>query len=569
MMHKILLLVLSITASALLLWQNYDLLKKEKRILMHDRVTHFLGSSSSTTRVGNNDNVDGLTASNPSKKYGYFLQITDIHMDDHYTTGATLESGCHTLPKKHSRHHKLCNAMGEPGKRMDAPPIVVEHTLDWIRRHWKDKLDFVIWTGDNSRHDWDAQLPRQKHKVLALNRIVTNLMAQLFDDKDATNTSIPVVPVIGNNDVQPHNGIEKNDDILRSFEKMWSRWIPGDQRQDFLQGGYFAVDVIPEKLRVLAMNTMFFIKKNPAARTCSKKHSVGYMHMRWYKRQLAKARQDQMKVYVIGHVPPSTRDFFKNCMRDYLAITSEYSDVVMGHFYGHLNMDHFLLYDKRQQEEEMDYFNDDEGEENEDGDAASDISIIKESNVPADDSLTLQRSPKHYVKWLKAMYKKVVDYEEEHPFDEQHRRKNVYESDMKTQRLFSAKTTKNLTLNNNNPITLIYVAPSVFPIYMPSLRIYRYEIDHTTNNGANYGRLLGYTQFVANITRYNQQGSHKYPVIPLEFDLEYDTKDLYSMKELSTKTYLELAKNFTQQEDKTLWDVYCNNIFLQTKTHVC
>lgn len=41
--------------------------------------------------------------------------------------------------------------MGVPGVRMDAPSILIEHTLDWIRREWRDELDFVIWTGDNSR----------------------------------------------------------------------------------------------------------------------------------------------------------------------------------------------------------------------------------------------------------------------------------------------------------------------------------------------------------------------------------------------------------------------------------
>ncbi|OAD07639.1 hypothetical protein MUCCIDRAFT_130734, partial [Mucor lusitanicus CBS 277.49] len=239
--------------------------------------------------------------------------------------------------------------MGVPGVRMDAPSILIEHTLDWIKREWRDKLDFVIWTGDNSRHDWDEAHPRKETKVLELNRQVTQMMSDLFCSSPEHPRAIPVVPVIGNNDVQPHNYIALNDDVLYFFEKLWDHWIPKKQRKDFLEGGYFAVDVAPG-LRVLSINTMFFLKKNPLAKSCSKKSSSGHHHMKWYKQQLRKARHDNVKVYVIGHVPPSPRDFFKSCMTDYMSITADYSDVVHGHFYGHLNMDHFLLYDKREQE---------------------------------------------------------------------------------------------------------------------------------------------------------------------------------------------------------------------------
>lgn len=48
---------------------------------------------------------------------------------------------------------KLCGAMGVPGVRMDAPSVLIKHTLNWIREEWRDKLDFVIWTGDNSRYE--------------------------------------------------------------------------------------------------------------------------------------------------------------------------------------------------------------------------------------------------------------------------------------------------------------------------------------------------------------------------------------------------------------------------------
>lgn len=182
------------------------------------------------------------------------------------------------------------------------------------------------------------------------------MMTDLSSSTPEHPRAIPVVPVIGNDDVQPHNFIELDDDVLFFFERLWDHWIPSGQRKIFLKGGYFAVDVAP-RLRVLSINTIFFLKKNPLAKSCKKKYSSGHIHMRWYREELKRARRDNVKIYVIGHVPPSPRDFFKGCLSEYMSITADFPDVVYGHFYGHLNMDHFLLYDKR--EEELNAFEED------------------------------------------------------------------------------------------------------------------------------------------------------------------------------------------------------------------
>ena len=34
----------------------------------------------------------------------------------------------------------------------DAPLTLVNATFDWLEQHWKGKVDFVVWTGDNARH---------------------------------------------------------------------------------------------------------------------------------------------------------------------------------------------------------------------------------------------------------------------------------------------------------------------------------------------------------------------------------------------------------------------------------
>jgi hypothetical protein len=95
------------------------------------------------------------------------------------------------------------------------------------------------------RHDWDITDPRKEIEVLDLHHQVTELMADLFSSTTEHPRVIPVVPVIGNNDVQPHNFIDLYDDVLFFFERLWAHWIPQDQRKTFWKGGYFAIDVAP------------------------------------------------------------------------------------------------------------------------------------------------------------------------------------------------------------------------------------------------------------------------------------------------------------------------------------
>ncbi|CAO3635477.1 unnamed protein product [Mucor hiemalis] len=325
----------------------------------------------------------------------------------------------------YSVHQKLCGAMGVPGVRMDAPGVLVKHTLNWIREEWRDKLDFVIWTGDNSRHDWDITHPRKESKVLELNRKVTEMMTDLFSSSPEHPRAIPVVPVIGNNDVQPHNYIDLNDDVLFFFERLWDHWIPKSQRKNFLKGGYFAVDVAP-RLRVLSINTMFFLNKNPLAKSCKKKSSSGHMHMKWYKEELQRARRDKFKVYVIGHVPPSPNDFYKSCLSEYMSITASFPDIVYGHFYGHLNIDHFLLFDKREEELRA-KFETKEYHRN----TVDPLPYLETSEQHAagqDNKVTIQKNLSKYIAWLRNMYDDIDEFESKYP--DSHKDQRLYTKSM-------------------------------------------------------------------------------------------------------------------------------------------
>ncbi|KAI7883948.1 hypothetical protein K492DRAFT_125654 [Lichtheimia hyalospora FSU 10163] len=244
--------------------------------------------------------------------HGRFLHITDIHLDPHYQQGATIKSGCHNQPKKHrkkkQRKGKLSGYWGAPTSDCDSSEPWVYHAIKTIADDWRDKIDFIVWTGDN-----------------------------------ASNKTIPIVPCIGNNDVHPHNQLRSTtSSTLDLYSQLWGDMIPLDQQDVFKQGGYFAVNVLP-RIRVLSLNTLYFFESNDQVLACKDPESAGKRHLEWIREELIRARKMQARVYMIGHVPPSARTFYSSCLTAYTQLSIEFRDVIAAHLYGHVNYDHFIV----------------------------------------------------------------------------------------------------------------------------------------------------------------------------------------------------------------------------------
>lgn len=160
-------------------------------------------------------------------------------------------------------------------------------------------------------------------------------------------------------------------------------------------------------------------------------------------RRIAKSRRDEFKVYVIGRVPPSPNDFYKSCLSEYMSITASFPNIVYGHFYGHLNMDHFLLFDKREEELRASL------ETSEKNDASRfelipHRGISKQHTPSQDDKFTTQRNLPKYIAWLKNMYDDIDEFE------------NKYPDRNKDQKIFFK--------HSYEPVVVVHVAPSVFPV---------------------------------------------------------------------------------------------------------
>jgi endopolyphosphatase len=233
--------------------------------------------------------------------------------------------------------------------------------MEYVAQNFARDIDFVIWTGDSARHDNDDKYPRTEDQVLGLNRFMVEKMAEVFgkhngdqEDSDPNNDFvIPIVPNLGNNDILPHNILSKGPNTwTRAYSQLWRQFIPESQQHSFQQGGWYYVEVIPHKLAVFSLNTMYFFDSNAAADGCSVRSEPGFQQMEWLRIQLQFMRDRGMKAILIGHVPPVRQEaktsWDETCWQKYTLWTRQFRDVIVSSHYGHFNYDHFMLQDFRQ-----------------------------------------------------------------------------------------------------------------------------------------------------------------------------------------------------------------------------
>lgn len=115
--------------------------------------------------------------------------------------------------------------------------------------------------------------------------------------------------------------------------RIWKKFIPDDERHVFERGAYFSVEVIPDHLAVLSLNTLFWYDSNTrksalyfviivAKLTFSvvdgcqdNSNDPGALQMDWLEVQLMEYRERGMQVWLTGHVPPHMGHYFDNCCK--------------------------------------------------------------------------------------------------------------------------------------------------------------------------------------------------------------------------------------------------------------
>lgn len=277
------------------------------------------------------------------KLHGKFLHITDFHPDPYYKVNTSTDENCHWG----KRDYPDTGYYGHPNSGCDAPMSLIDATFEWIEDNLKGEIDFIIWTGDNARHDNDHKLPRSEKVIAELNELMVQKFTQVFGSNDPRKAfDIPIIPSVGNNDVYPHNlfGRGPNAQTKRLYQQ-WRSMVPEEQVHVFDRGVSFMVEAIPGKLAVLSLNTLYWFKSNNLVDGCDDKQDPGHLQFRWLAIVLRELRRRNMKVWLSGHVPPSPKVFDPTCLDRFSAWLYAYRDIIVGGVYGHMNVDHFLLHD--------------------------------------------------------------------------------------------------------------------------------------------------------------------------------------------------------------------------------
>ena len=365
----------------------------------------------------------------------------------------------------------------------DSPYTLVNATFDWINDNLKDDIDFVVWTGDSARHDNDERIPRSVKQVEDLNRFLVHKFVEVFgktdniDDPDPTNDFvIPIIPTIGNNDVLPHNIFTPGPNRwTKRFASIWRKFVPEEQRHSFARGGWFYTEVIPNKLAVFSLNTLYFFESNGAVDGCNAKSEPGYEHMEWLRIQLQFLRQRGMKAIISGHVPPartgSRQNWEESCWQKYTLWMRQYRDVVVGGLYGHMNIDHFVFQDNN--DLKYDFKIDEDGDQEwltgpETDIGVSDLHEQQEFTITAKSTYLNELraawselpTPPHGLR-----YNQLDDNDEEEDLMKKSKKQKQRDRFLKT---IGGKWAERFSMS--------LISPSVVPNFYPTLRVFEYNI---------------------------------------------------------------------------------------------
>ena len=408
-----------------------------------------------------------------------FANFSDFHPDEYYKDYSSTEkqSVCH-------RGDGPAGVFGAETTDCDSPISLINATFQWINDNLKDTIDFVIWTGDSARHDSDEEIPRTEQQVVALNELLVQNFTEVFgkddniNDTDPTNDFIiPIIPNFGNNDIMPHNIFTPGpNEWTKKFTRIWRKLIPEEQRHGFERGGWFSVEVIPRRLTVFSLNTLYFFSSNTAVDGCAAKAEPGYEQMEWLRIQLQFLRQRGMKAILMGHVPParteSKQSWDETCWQKYTLWMKQYRDIIVGSVYGHMNIDHFLLQDFH------------------DITAKTLKGEVRESSRMAIDDFTIQSSA-DYLTELRTGWSQLPDPSK---YDSKSEVELGTFEEWLTDQLLHTKSKKSKHDKFLERIggvwgerySLSLVSPSVVPNYFPTMRVVEYNISGL--DGTSIGR---------------------------------------------------------------------------------
>lgn len=251
----------------------------------------------------------------------------------------------------------------------EASPALLKSLTKGLKPY-TEEAEFILFGGDILCHDFIEtykKLTGYKQKkyvrsfILKTVKYVVKHISEEFPDKAIYFT-------LGNNDSYRGDYLLKDGgSFLKDTSSVFfSNWIrnPGSRgvfMSDFSRHGYYSIRCSTNPgIRIISLNTIFFSANYPE----SNGDSAGETELKWFARELDKARIAGEKAWVIMHIPPGVNIYSTEKMsrsgeldvklmwkqkfnKEYLKIVTKYADQIAVSFTGHTHMDDFRIVYKR------------------------------------------------------------------------------------------------------------------------------------------------------------------------------------------------------------------------------
>ncbi|XP_064489276.1 sphingomyelin phosphodiesterase-like [Ornithodoros turicata] len=267
------------------------------------------------------------------------LHLSDTHVDHRYTIGSWAD--CKEPLCCHS-DNGLPGANGVPAGRWgyfkycDIPMRTYESLLRHVSK--KQKIDYVIWTGDMVPHDiWNVS----RTDNLAIMKETAEMIARYLP-------GVPVFPALGNHEGVPVDSfplpmVKGNQSISWLYDalvKQWSLWLPSSTTFTLRRGAYYSIRPFPG-LKIISLNMNYcnslnwWILLNTTDPTSE---------LAWLTEELQASEILDEKVHIIGHIPPGGSDCLTVWSHNYYKIIARFESTVRGQFFGHTHMDEIEVF---------------------------------------------------------------------------------------------------------------------------------------------------------------------------------------------------------------------------------
>ena len=248
----------------------------------------------------------------------------------------------------------------------DTPFALFDSSLKAMRKPAAG-ASFVTVSGDLLAHAFDCKfntlLPNSAPNDYRV--FVEKTLDFVISELDAAFPGIPVYVALGNNDSDCGDyRLDAHSEFLSDAGKEVTRSFPATQRQKALEtfaaGGFYSVSLPApiQNARLLVLNDIF---QSSNYATCAGKpdQTESAAQLAWLRQQLAGARANKQKIWVMGHIPPGV-DLYSTVKRSgdlcgsqnpAMFLSSEeladalvdFSDVVQLAIFAHTHMDEMRI----------------------------------------------------------------------------------------------------------------------------------------------------------------------------------------------------------------------------------